>query len=85
MIETIRKQVPQEEFDYQTLIDCLRDYARPRDKISDLLRKGRIIRVKKGLYIFATNTDGGLIRERSWQISFMGPLSARGSNEHMLD
>ena len=52
MIETIRKQVPQEEFDYQTLIDCLRDYARPRDKISDLLRKGRIIRVKKGLYIF---------------------------------
>jgi len=52
MIETIRKQIPQEEFDYQTLMDCLRDYARPRDKISDLLRKAFIIRVKKGLYIF---------------------------------
>jgi predicted transcriptional regulator of viral defense system len=52
MIETIRKEIPQEEFDYQTLLNCLKDYARPRDKISDLLHKGVIIRVKKGLYVF---------------------------------
>lgn len=52
MIETIRREIPQEEFDYQTLLDCLKDYSRPRDKISDLLRKGNIIRIKKGLYIF---------------------------------
>jgi predicted transcriptional regulator of viral defense system len=52
MIQSIRKQIPQEEFDYQTLLDCLKGYARPRDKISDLLRKGSIIRIKKGLYIF---------------------------------
>jgi predicted transcriptional regulator of viral defense system len=52
MIQTIRKQIPQEEFDYQTLLDCLKGYARPRDKISDLMRKGSIIRIKKGLYIF---------------------------------
>ena len=52
MIQTIRKQISQEEFDYQTLLDCLKGYARPRDKISDLLRKGSIIRIKKGLYIF---------------------------------
>ena len=52
MIEAIRKEIPQEEFDYQTLLNCLKDYARPRDKISDLLQKGVIIRVKKGLYIF---------------------------------
>jgi predicted transcriptional regulator of viral defense system len=52
MIQTIRKEIPQEEFDYQTLLGCLKDYARPRDKISDLLEKGIIIRVKKGLYIF---------------------------------
>jgi len=52
MIETIRKEIPQEEFDYQILLDCLKGYARPRDKISDLLRKGGIIRIKKGLYIF---------------------------------
>jgi predicted transcriptional regulator of viral defense system len=52
MIEAIRKEIPQEEFDYQTLLNCLKNYARPRDKISDLLQKGMIIRVKKGLYIF---------------------------------
>jgi hypothetical protein len=52
MIATIRKEIMQEEFDYQTLVDCLKSYARPRDKISDLLIKGSIIRIKKGLYIF---------------------------------
>jgi len=52
MIQTIRKQIPHEEFDYQTLLDCLKGYAHPRDKISDLLRKGSIIRIKKGLYVF---------------------------------
>lgn len=52
MIEAIRKKISQEEFDYQTLLDCLKKYARPRDKISDLIKKRVIIRVKKGLYIF---------------------------------
>ena len=52
MIDRLRKKTVQEEFDYQTLLDCLKGYARPRDKISSLLNKGLIIRVKKGLYIF---------------------------------
>ena len=42
-----------EVFDYQTLLTVLTLYASPRDKISDLLRKKIIIRVKKGLYVFA--------------------------------
>jgi predicted transcriptional regulator of viral defense system len=48
----LRNQIQREEFDHQILTDALRSYARPRDKISDLLRKGIIVRVKKGLYIF---------------------------------
>ena len=52
MIEIIRRSISQEEFDYQTLLSCLEDYAYPRDKISGLLRKGVIVRVKKGLYVF---------------------------------
>jgi len=52
MIETMREKIPQEEFDYQTLLLALKGYAHPRDKISDLLKKGMIIRVKKGLYVF---------------------------------
>ena len=55
----IRKQITNEEFDYQTLLDSLKDYARPRDKISDLIRKGIIIRVKKGLYIFGDDYRHG--------------------------
>jgi len=50
--ESLRKAIPWEEFDYQALLDALQDYAHPRDKISDLLAKNVIVRVKKGLYIF---------------------------------
>jgi predicted transcriptional regulator of viral defense system len=52
VMETLRKHISNEEFDYQTLLHGLRQYSRPRDKISDLLRKGVIVRVKKGIYIF---------------------------------
>ena len=69
MIEIIRKAIPQEEFDYQTLLDCLKNYARPRDKISDLLRKGSIIRIKKGLYIF-----GDEYRRRPFSREILGNL-----------
>lgn len=52
MYEHLRQAIPFEEFDYQTLLDSLRGYAYPRKKITSLLRKGEIIRVKKGLYLF---------------------------------
>ena len=52
MINSIRKKIICEEFDYQTLLDQLHEYAYPRDKITALMQKGWIIRVKKGLYIF---------------------------------
>jgi hypothetical protein len=48
----LRRQIPFEEFDYQILLDALRGYAHPRKKITSLLRRGEIIRVKKGLYLF---------------------------------
>jgi len=52
MHESLRKLIPHEEFDYQTLLSALKGYAYPRDRITALLRKGVIIRVKKGLYVF---------------------------------
>lgn len=52
MIEILRKRIKGEEFDYQTLIDCLEGYSNPRAKITQLLKKGIIVRIKKGLYIF---------------------------------
>lgn len=48
----LRNKIGAEEFDYQMLLDCLSDYDCPRDKITQLLKKGVIIRVKKGLYVF---------------------------------
>ncbi len=52
MLMDLRQAIPFEEFDYQTLLDSLRGYAHPRKKITSLLRKGEIVRVKKGLYLF---------------------------------
>jgi hypothetical protein len=52
MFEELRSKITSEEFDYQALLDGLREYNRPRDKITALLRQGAIIRIKKGIYIF---------------------------------
>lgn len=48
----LRHRIPHEEFDYQTLLDALSGYSRPRAKITALLRDRLIVRVKKGLYVF---------------------------------
>jgi hypothetical protein len=50
--QQIRRKISHEELDYQALLDALSAYSRPRDKITDLMRKGVVIRVKKGLYVF---------------------------------
>ncbi len=52
MMYQLRKYITNEEFDYLTLLQYLKDYKQPRDKIKKLLRKGDIIRIKKGIYIF---------------------------------
>lgn len=52
IISALRKTIHWEEFDYQALLQALKDYAYPRDKITDLFAKGIIVRVKKGLYVF---------------------------------
>jgi len=49
-------------FDYLYLISQLRGYSRPRDKITQLLRKGELIRLSKGLYI-ARDTQHPFLQE----------------------
>ena len=51
----LRKQIKQDEFDSSMLLHALRDYARPRDKITQLLARGVIKRIRKGLYIFGSD------------------------------
>jgi hypothetical protein len=52
MTDELRRNIAGEEFDYQVLLDSLRDYERPRDRITVLLKRKEIIRVKKGIYVF---------------------------------
>ncbi len=42
------------EFDYIKLLDLFKNYARPRDQITKLIRSKAIIRVKKGIYVHGT-------------------------------
>ena len=52
-------QIPYPEFDYLALMNALRDYRYPRDRVTKLLASGRIVRVKKGLYILGDELRGG--------------------------
>lgn len=51
-IQQIRQSIDQEIFNYTQIIESLKDYKKPRDVINNLMKKGDIIRVKKGLYVF---------------------------------
>ena len=51
-IEHIRKLIDQDVFDYQVLMWALSDYQKPRDVVTRLLKKGHVVRIRKGLYIF---------------------------------
>jgi hypothetical protein len=48
----LRTTIPTDIFDYQALMLALKDYSRPRSKVTALLAAGEIIRVRKGLYVF---------------------------------
>jgi predicted transcriptional regulator of viral defense system len=51
-IDFLRRRIKSEVFDYQLLISLLGNLKKPRDKISALLAENKIVRVKKGLYVF---------------------------------
>jgi hypothetical protein len=51
-VAVIRDRIQAEIFDYQTLTEAMKGLSSPRDKITDMLRNGSIIRIKKGLYVF---------------------------------
>ena len=55
----LRNKCAGEEIDYTFIMDCLKDYSSPRAKLTALLKKGDLIRVKKGLYIFGSDYRKG--------------------------
>ncbi|MBU6383519.1 MAG: hypothetical protein KGR16_04320 [Verrucomicrobia bacterium] len=53
--ELFRKEVKTEVFDYQLLAMYLKDMKKPLAKAASLVTEGKIVRVKKGLYVFGEN------------------------------
>lgn len=53
--ELFRKEVRSEVFDYQLLAMYLKNMKKPLDKVASLVAEGKIVRVKKGLYVFGEN------------------------------
>lgn len=50
--EDFRRATQSEVFDYQWIADNFSHLKKKRDKISSLVTEGKIIRLKKGLYVF---------------------------------
>jgi len=69
MNNALRNLIGREEFDYPALMSALSGYANPRSKVTSLLRKGVIVRVKKGLYVF-----GDELRRRPYSRELLANL-----------
>lgn len=69
----LREQIGRDEFDYNALMDALSDYAAPRARVTTLLKSGEIIRVKKGLYVFGTQTRKGPVCKELFANLICGP------------
>ncbi|WP_426092392.1 hypothetical protein [Flavobacterium sp. DSR3-2] len=65
----------------QVMLDMLKDYKRPNDKISEQIKGGELIPLKKGLYISGVKTDltgpePFLIANHLWGPSYVSLESA---------
>jgi hypothetical protein len=74
----LRTRIDQEFFDYTTLLSCLEDYCKPRDRISALLASGDIVRVKKGLYVFGERYRRGPYTKETLANLIYGPSYISG-------
>jgi hypothetical protein len=68
-MKALRQLIEREEFDYPALMAALSSYANPRDKVTALLRRGDVVRVKKGLYVF-----GEALRRRPYSRELLANL-----------
>ena len=57
-MEPLIFSLPKYPFDYQYLTHRLRQYRSPRVKIGLMLKKGEIVRIKKGLYVLPEEYGG---------------------------
>ena len=68
-----KEAFPIEEVDYNYLKSVLSNYKNKRVKINDMLRKGEIIRVKKGLYVLGETYKRGYYYRETISNLIYGP------------
>lgn len=69
----LRNRSEGEEIDYNFVMDCLKDYKSPRAKLTTLLKKKDLIRVKKGLYLFGSDYRKGPYSQEIMANKIYGP------------
>ena len=69
----LRKTIISEEFDYALLSAALSNYSAVRQKINQLLKEKIIVRVKKGLYVFAAEYRTNLVCKETLANLIYGP------------
>lgn len=69
----LRNSIGREEFDHPQLVSALSSYEAVQQKISELLKSGTIVRVKKGLYVFGPKTRQKPISKESLANLIYGP------------
>ena len=80
------KTLPNPVIDHAALVSLLGDYARPNDKISELIAQKEIVALKRGLYaiadspsvplpLVANHLHGPSYVSRHWALSYYGLLS----------
>jgi predicted transcriptional regulator of viral defense system len=69
----LRDRIARDIFDYPMLLNALGDYSYPRDRITKLLKKGEIIQLRRGLYIFSTEQRKGVVSKEVIANALYGP------------
>ena len=72
-MQPVYMKLPQDHhFDYAYLMHVLRSYRSPRDKVTQMLNRCEIIRIKKGLYVRSPDL-GGRIHTNEIANALYGP------------
>jgi hypothetical protein len=52
-VQYLPRQIPKHPVDYLFLVDLLKRYNSPRDKISRMIKNNEILQIKRGLYVLS--------------------------------
>lgn len=69
----LREKAKSNELTYSFIMDCLKDYKAPRNKLSKLLKAEALIRVKKGFYVFNSPLLQGRVCKENLANMMYGP------------